>query len=118
MGTRQRRNQDQSSAEFSINLLTEHNAQFAIIVNTIEKGNEETHNLLCELTEEVKQQSNVNLQINDKTINTIAINSKETGQLITETLRKEKHFQTMKNKKIKQKKKNLTLKHSEETLSI
>ena len=50
MGTRQRRNQDQSSAEFSINeLLTEHNAQFAIIVNTIEKGNEETHNLLRQL---------------------------------------------------------------------
>ena len=43
MGIRQRRNQDQSSAEFSISeLLTEHNAQFAVIVNTTEKGNEET----------------------------------------------------------------------------
>ena len=67
MGTRQRRNQDLSSAEFSINeLLTEHNAQFAIIVNMIEKGNKEMHNLLCKLIEEVKQQSKVNLQINDK----------------------------------------------------
>ena len=89
MGTRQRRNEDLSSAEFSINeLLTKHNAQFPIIVNTIEKGNEETHNLLRELIEEVKQQSKVNLQINDKTINAIATNSKKTGQLITKTLRK------------------------------
>ena len=91
MGTRQRRNQGLSSAEFSINeLLTKHNAQFAIIVNTIEKRNEETRSLLRELIEEVKQQSKVNLHINDKTINAIATNSKETGQLITETLRKEK----------------------------
>ena len=45
----------------------------------IEKGNEETHNLLRELIEEV-----------DKTINAIATNSKETGQFISETLRKEK----------------------------
>ena len=91
MGTRQRRNQDLTSAEFRINkLLTEHNAQFAIVVNTIEKGNEETHNSLRKLIEEVKQQSKVKLQINDKTINAIATNSKETGQLITETLRKAK----------------------------
>ena len=56
MGTRQRRNQDQSSAKFSINeLLTEHNGQFAIVVKTIEKGNEQTHNLLREPIEEVKQ---------------------------------------------------------------
>ena len=85
-----------SSAELSINqLLTEQSAQFAIIVNTIEKGNEQTHKLLRELFEEVKQQSKMNLQINDKTINAIATNSKETGQLITETLRKEK--QTLSN---------------------
>ena len=32
--------------------------------------------------------------------------------------KKNKHFQTMKDTKIKQKKKNLTLKHSKETLSI
>ena len=32
-----------------------------IIVNTIEKGNEETHNLLREIIEEVTQQSKVNL---------------------------------------------------------
>ena len=80
----------------SINqLLTEQSAQFAIIVNTIEKGNEQTHKLLRELFEEVKQQSKMNLQINDKTINAIATNSKETGQVITETLRKEK--QTLSN---------------------
>ena len=48
-----------------------------------------------ELIEEVKQQSKVNLQINDKTINAIVTNSKEVGQLITETLRKEK--QTLSN---------------------
>ena len=98
MGIRQRRNQDQdqSSAEFSISeLLIEHNAQFAVIVNTIEKGNEETHKLLCELIEEVKQQSKMNFLINDKTINAVATNSKETGQVITETLRKEK--QTLSN---------------------
>ena len=72
MGTRQIRNQDQSSTEFSINeALTEHNSQFAIIVNTIENGKEETHNLLRDLIEELKQQSEVNLQINGKTINAI-----------------------------------------------
>ena len=72
MGTRQIKNPDQSSTEFSINeALTERNSQFAIIVNTIENGKEETHNLLRDLIEEVKQQSEVNLQINGKTINAI-----------------------------------------------
>ena len=34
---------------------------YYIIVNTIEKGNEETHNLLRDIIEEVSQQSKVNL---------------------------------------------------------
>ena len=55
---------------------------------------------------------------NDKTINTIATNSKEMGQLITESLRKEKQALSDNKKIQKSEKKNLTLKHSGETLSI
>ena len=46
---------------------------------------------------------------NDKTINTIATNSKEMGQLITESLRKEKQALSDNKKIQKSEKKNLTL---------
>ena len=89
------------------------------MAKTIEKGNEQTHNFLGELIEDMKQQSKVNLEINDKTINAIATNSKEARQFITKTLRKEKKpFQTMKNTKFKQKTKNLTLKNSGKITSV
>ena len=60
------------------------------MAKTIEKGNEQTHNFLGELIEDMKQQSKSNLEINDKTINAITTNSKEARQFITKTLRKEK----------------------------
>ena len=66
----------------AVNRLIEHNARLTIIVNTIEKRNEQTHNLLRELIQERMQQSKVNLEINDKTSNAIPTNSKETGQLL------------------------------------
>ena len=73
-----------------------------VLMNFLNSNNEvvdlkQTHNLVRDLLEEVKQQRKVNLQINDKTINAIATSSKEIGQLITETLRKEK--QTLSNNK-------------------
>ena len=55
--------------------------------------------------------------MNDKTINAIATNSEETGQLITETSRKEKQTPSNNEKHKNQTLKNLTLKHSGETLS-
>ena len=95
-----------------------------VLMNFLNSNNEvidlkQTHNLVRDLLEEVKQQRKVNLQINDKTINAIATSSKEIGQLITETLRKEKQtLSNNKNHKKQTEKKKLTLKHSGETLSI
>ena len=110
MSLRTRRNQDQSSTDISINeLITEHNAQFAIIVNSIEKGNEQTHNLLQELIEEVKQRNKISLEINEKTIKAISTYLKETGQLITDTLRKEKQTISNNEKKTITKKEKLNI---------
>ena len=67
MIVRKRRNLDKYSTEFCINeLWTEHDAQFAIIVNATEKGNKPTHNALTELIEEVKEQSKLIIEINYK----------------------------------------------------
>ena len=78
MSTRQRENQDLSSAEFSMNeLLTEHNAEFAIIVNTYWIGKWTNTQLITGTY--LKHQSKVDLQINYKTVNAVATNSKETG---------------------------------------
>ena len=68
MSTRQRGNKDKFLLEFSINkLLTKHNLQFAIRVNTIKKGNEQTQaHLSRELTDEAKQQSKVKPLITDE----------------------------------------------------